>query len=419
MGVHIPPQVYKKPAASNNTPTRTAGRPSLSYSYQQESAASMKEAVNTDFPVHCRVTDTEEFLKAMFPIEETLVDAIWDKVKGAHHPESRWSAFPDSVRKEHELYGAFVSVANVIHRAAEELCSQHPGENSARLGGSTRWVDYHSKAPHSADKTIARIRPDCLLHIDLSPDEAKGVIWWLQIVAALEMKRSDNEEWEGVVKQLIGYLRQILREQLDRRFVFGFTFGPRCILVCLHDRSGVLLTSTPIDIHKFPKHFIRIIASADVFATDSYKKRWVITLNDGTQYLTVKVMSVARARVMRGRATLVWAVVRFIDGQPSKEVFVLKQSWRPESVKSEGELYSKANGSDCEFLARITLYEDAVIDDIVDRTGPFIRAGLSTALRQMGNKNRERCVLGRKAKSVSCMSHRRTMTRFSELLLLE
>ncbi|KAF8895784.1 hypothetical protein CPB85DRAFT_211175 [Mucidula mucida] len=420
MGVHIPPQAYKKPAASNNTPIRTAGRPSLSYSHQQESAASMKEAVNTDFPVHCRVTDTEEFVKAMFPIEETLVDAIWDKVKGAHHPESRWSAFPRSVRKEHELYGAFVSVANVIHRAAEELCSQHPGENSARLGGSTRWVDYHSKAPHSADKTIARIRPDCLLaHSllhdrvkNLSPDEAKGVIWWLQIVAALEMKRRDNEEWEEVVKQLIGYLRQILREQLDRRFVFGFTLGPRCMSVCLHDRSGVLITSTPIDIHKFPKHFIRIIASfavlaphklgfdpsmkiyvqpnevvesyrltsetaLDVFATDSYKKRWVITLNDGTQYLTVKVMSVARARVMRGRATLVWAVVRFIDGQPGKEIFVLKQSWRPESIKSEGELYSEANGSDCEFLGRIMLHEDAIIDDMVDRTGAFIRAGLS------------------------------------------
>ncbi len=134
----------------------------------------------------------------------------------------------------------------------------------------------------------------------------------------------------------------------------------------------------------------------DVFATDSYKKRWVITLNDGTQYLTVKVMSVARARVMRGRATLVWAVVRFIDGQPGKEVhtncylvnqahvlvqiFVLKQSWRPESIKSEGELYSEANGSDCEFLARITLYEDAIIDDMVDRTGAFIRAGLSDSL---------------------------------------
>ncbi|KAF8998468.1 hypothetical protein BDZ89DRAFT_1083195 [Hymenopellis radicata] len=379
----------------------------------------MKEAVNTDFPVHCRVTDTDQFLKVMFPVEDTLVDAIWKKVKVAHHPQSRWSAFPESVAKEDELYGAFVSVANAIHNAAEELCPHHPGENTARLGESTTWVDYHSKSPNSVDKDIARIRPDCLLAHSLLHDRVQtlppGVIWWLQIVAALEMKR--------VVKQLIGYLRQILREQLDRRFVFGFTLGPRCMAVCLHDRSGVLLTSTPIDIHKSPKDFIRIIAAfavlaphklgfdpsmkiyvqpnevvesyrltsetaLDVFATDSYKKRWVITLNDGTQYLTVKVMSVARARVMRGRATLVWAVVRFVNGRPGTEVFVLKQSWRPETVKSEGEFYNEAKGSDCSHLGRITLCEDAVIDDMVDRTGSFIRAGLSASLPPGVNQER-------------------------------
>ncbi|KAF9031202.1 hypothetical protein BDZ89DRAFT_1111886 [Hymenopellis radicata] len=425
-------QLYSaRTASAKITPTRPGVRSSLSYSYQQESAATMKEAVNTDFPVHCRVTDTDHFLKIMFPVEDTLVDAIWKKVKVAHHPQSRWSAFPESVAKEDELYGAFVSVANAIHNAAEELCPHHPGENTARLGGSTTWVDYHSKSPNSVDKDIARIRPDCLLAHSLlhdrvqtlPPDDATGVIWWLQIVAALEMKRNDKEKWEGVVKQLIGYLRQILREQLDRRFVFGFTLGPRCMAVCLHDRSGVLLTSTPIDIHKSPKDFIRIIAAfavlapdklgfdpsmkiyvqpnevvesyrltsetaLDVFATDSYKKRWVITLNDGTQYLTVKVMSVARARVMRGRATLVWAVVRFVNGRPGTEVFVLKQSWRPETVKSEGELYNEAKGSDCSHLGRITLCEDAVIDDMVDRTGSFIRAGLSASLPPGDNQER-------------------------------
>ncbi len=97
----------------------------------------MKEAVNTNLPVHYRVSDTDEFLEAMFPIEELLVDAIWKKVKVAHHPESRWSAFPESVVKDHEMYsGAFVSVANAIHSAAGELCSQQPGARS--LGGSAR-----------------------------------------------------------------------------------------------------------------------------------------------------------------------------------------------------------------------------------------------------------------------------------------
>ncbi|KAF8918249.1 hypothetical protein CPB85DRAFT_1558476 [Mucidula mucida] len=230
--------------------------------------------------------------------------------------------------------------------------------------GHKRWVDY----PPNSD---AHMRPHCLLaHSmlydrvqNLSPDEAKGVIWWLQIVAALEMKRSDKDGWEGVVKQLIGYLRQILREQPDHRFVFGFTLGPR---------------STPIDIHKFPKLFIRIIASFAVlaphklgfdpsmtfyvqpkevvdsyrltsttaFATDSYKEP---TPKDGRQY---KATSVAHARVMRGRATSVWTVVPLINDQLGAEVFVLKEPWRPELVESEGESNSKAKGLNASFLVQ-------------------------------------------------------------------
>ena len=56
--------------------------------------------------------------------------------------------------------------------------------------------------------------------------------------------------WQDVVKQLFGYLRRILREQLDRRFVFGLTLGPDMMTVWLHDRSGVIGTKSAIDIHK-------------------------------------------------------------------------------------------------------------------------------------------------------------------------
>jgi hypothetical protein len=75
-------------------------------------------------------------------------------------------------------------------------------------------------------------------------------IWWLQIIAALEMKRSYSQKWQDVVKQLFGYLRRILREQLDRRFVFGLTLGPDKMTIWLHDRSGVIGTKTSIDIHE-------------------------------------------------------------------------------------------------------------------------------------------------------------------------
>jgi len=78
-------------------------------------------------------------------------------------------------------------------------------------------------------------------------------IWWLQIIAAVEMKRSDSRNWVDVIKHLFGYLRRILREQLDRRFVFGLTLGPDMMTVWLHDRSGVIGTKTSIDIHEVGK----------------------------------------------------------------------------------------------------------------------------------------------------------------------
>ncbi len=76
------------------------------------------------------------------------------------------------------------------------------------------------------------------------------LIWWLQIIAVVEMKPTDPKNWEKVVKQLIGYLRQILHEQVDRRFIFGLKLGPDMMTVWIHDRSGVIGTKTAINIHK-------------------------------------------------------------------------------------------------------------------------------------------------------------------------
>jgi hypothetical protein len=75
-------------------------------------------------------------------------------------------------------------------------------------------------------------------------------IWWLQIIALAEVKRTDHDKWDSLIKQLMGYLRRILREQLDRRFVFGLTLGPATMTVWMHDRSGVLGTRTSINFHE-------------------------------------------------------------------------------------------------------------------------------------------------------------------------
>jgi len=73
------------------------------------------------------------------------------------------------------------------------------------------------------------------------------------------MKPTDSKNWVDVVKQLIGYLRRILREQLDRRFVFGLTLGPDMMTVWMHDRSGVIGTKTAINIHKVDEIVILLV----------------------------------------------------------------------------------------------------------------------------------------------------------------
>ena len=52
------------------------------------------------------------------------------------------------------------------------------------------------------------------------------------------------------MQQLIRFLRQVLVEQQNRRFVFGFALSSKQISVWLQDRSGVLGTEVPIDFHE-------------------------------------------------------------------------------------------------------------------------------------------------------------------------
>jgi hypothetical protein len=67
----------------------------------------------------------------------------------------------------------------------------------------------------------------------------------------VEFKRSASEEdFNDAVNQLCYYLRMILREQLDRRFVMGLVVCFDQVSVLLNDRSGLLGTSTVINIHK-------------------------------------------------------------------------------------------------------------------------------------------------------------------------
>jgi hypothetical protein len=81
--------------------------------------------------------------------------------------------------------------------------------------------------------------------------EEKLQTWWLRVHVPVEIKaKADDKEVLAAVKQLCGYLRQVLREQMDRRFALGLVFCGTDLSVWLCDRSGLLGTAIPINVHK-------------------------------------------------------------------------------------------------------------------------------------------------------------------------
>jgi len=58
------------------------------------------------------------------------------------------------------------------------------------------------------------------------------------------------------------------------------------------------------------------------------------------------------------------------------KIFVLKQSWRPRDVESEGKLYKAANGSECDNVGKIESWEGVFVLGEADTTDRLIRQGL-------------------------------------------
>ncbi|KAF9008179.1 hypothetical protein BDZ89DRAFT_1079105 [Hymenopellis radicata] len=414
-----------------------------------ETTSSVLQDVDANFAKHCRVADTNEFLEKLLPVPDSIIQIVLQKLTGSHYDGERWKDFPsgEAAGKKKALYAPFIKVANAIRTAIEEA----EGAANNDLRGVATWVNYHSQIPDSSNSDAAiPVRPDCLLAHNVSkfapptndrlepedqskqPDEKdketqrkealQASNWWLQIICA---------RWISLT-ELIGHLRRILSEQLDRRFVLGLTLGPNRMTVWLHDRSGVLGTSESFDIHQDPHSFIRVIGAFSVLhveqlgfdtqmkfyaspnnivptymlnheaalvylAATSREKQWVITTNGNEHYLTVKVLSISRACIMQSSASLVWAVVPFKDGKvTSKKILVLKQCWRPVGSNSEREMLIKVKNAAADmmdtsgedFIGHVQLEETISMEGKEDITGSLIRKGLEVTVSTSTNPKR-------------------------------
>ncbi|KAG6863344.1 hypothetical protein C0991_006579, partial [Blastosporella zonata] len=198
---------------------------------------------------------------------------------------------------------------------------------------------------------------------------------WMGIHVPYEIKpRKSHKDWHGAVDQAMSYIGHMFMEQLDRRFAFALVLCRDELTILMCDRSGLMVTKTPINIHKEPEMFIRVIAAfscmsaaqlgwdtdmniylpksdpvpsyqvnrEDIKDKTCHMLHWVIDVVVNGQverYLTVRIISVMRSVEIFSRATIVYEVIKYNERLAPTETFALKRYWLPLVAGDQAALY--------------------------------------------------------------------------------
>ncbi|THU99113.1 hypothetical protein K435DRAFT_837793 [Dendrothele bispora CBS 962.96] len=359
-------------------------------------------AVEHDLRDNTSLATRQSFLDNFFPVDNEKVEKVFTKLKDQKVYGKRWNKFPVKPGGPEADY--YRIIQDTLQKIQDTYCAE------TQTPVQRVWVDTHSTAPESFTETAAN-RPDLahaigsktewdnrnkellrsnlttttrtqtknaqtIANNEIPQDFRKNLrVYWFRTSTVVEVKPVNtplnSEEAYNTVQQLAGYMRQILREQLDRRFVFGLIFFHDCLSVWYCDRSGLLGIDEVLNIHEEPEAFIRVIASLSTksyedlgwdptmrffqmdkphqysyeldFSKDEivqyfqnsdrqYSTKWVIKIN-GKEYVTIRALSLSRAEIMCGRGQLVWLAVDV----EKRELVVIKQSWSPYTLTNKNQ----------------------------------------------------------------------------------
>ncbi|KAA1475378.1 hypothetical protein DENSPDRAFT_842147 [Dentipellis sp. KUC8613] len=450
-------------------------------------AAEIDKKVAEELWGHVFTTDSESFINEIFPLKPETHGFVQSDILDHLHAQNQlsdegWVGLSPKPSNENAMYGPFTNACNAIRLACKEKCNMQT---------SIQWYDRHSKAPKSVDKDAADIRPDIIASLVLDDDHDNNVltlvddniraarqeekeaadaavsasatvsptsgsggtqpsnqgdkterlidIWWQRVHCLVELKvQNDVKSTYEATRQLFSYMRQVFREQINRRFVIGLALCGSHMTVWLCDKAGVIGTSTPFNIHQNPELFIRVIAGMSLMryeelgwdttmrivppntdyrnalyswdpimlkntVTSPYQMRWAIEMpsRDGSgrreTFLTLKALSLLRSEVMYGRGSVVWAVCKADDPPgPQRRIYVLKQCARPSTSAAEGYFYKLAKddetGGGGAQVGTLYSYEDVSIPHYPAKALESLRAAHTgeRSSDQDANKKRPR-----------------------------
>ncbi|KAK2464940.1 hypothetical protein APHAL10511_003016 [Amanita phalloides] len=360
-----------------DTPVKASATFPMTYGETAEQAAS---SVKRSLKGNVRITSPKDFRETFLPVpgDNDLDRALLEvKQEFYDNEQGRWKRFPTG-KKESEFYQPFQEIAEAVNKASRGFAS----ENAIH----TTWLDRHSKAPDTMSKDAAAIRPDIVQENELK-------IWWMHIHTVVEIKPTpqDSEKLHDTIIQLCSYIRQLFREQLDRRFAIALLLCGNELTLWYCDRIGLVGTIDPINIHAHPDDFMKVLAAFSVLPADKlgwdptmklYRGKgkdmspsylvsqapntglhglnWCISMPDMSaennrsreEFVTVRAITTPVFQHMCSRASIVWEVVKKEDYEncnSNASVFVLKQAWQPRLKDATPE---------CDGVLEVKMHED-------------------------------------------------------------
>jgi hypothetical protein len=306
----------------------------------------------------------------------SVTDAVFRKCQEGKDPlyseeEGGWRDWPEDAKEEQvlkwlkELVDKFLEVA----KESEPIpnARRRPlGQPSQPLLGSTT----HRKLDvgfANDTRSSEKIRYD-----------------WSQILVPGELKSNPNaDRHTSTWLDLARYAREILTAQDTRRFVLGFTLCGSIMRLWEFDRLGGI-ASSPFDINVAGLQFVSAVLGYLWMSNEQLGFDPTISEEDGRRYIQITRSGkperlvidelMKRHSSVAGRATTCWKTHR--EGDKSKQILVVKDSWQYPEREEEGELLREATEKGVVNVARYYHHETVHVGGSEDDINGNVRKGL-------------------------------------------
>ncbi|PSS18944.1 hypothetical protein PHLCEN_2v3160 [Hermanssonia centrifuga] len=308
--------------------------------------------------------------------------------------QGRWRSFAmDPKRRNEPEYDVFAPLIKVAEAISNEGSIRH----------AIQALDYrHNAFPtlNLYDRTGIS-RPDAYL-VSKGCTRSGADLRWSDIVVPGEYHKEDTAAVRMENAEKISWsMRNCMRYDARRRFIFGFTIENTNMRLWFCDRSQVVICKpfNFITEHAYFTYFLLSVSMTGPHQLgydptikllgDSEDPRYEITVRsdlDGSEriYRTLGLLSDAGACALRGRGTRVWKAIKIEDGQECGEPVALKDSWIDAGRPREGYILTQMRGYNNperlsgyaeKFFLTAECYGDVFVDrelGHVDAVRPFL-----------------------------------------------